>query len=146
MKGRQIFFLNSSFRAEILELETMVLGSLIEGASLIPSPLGVFFLLGLQILPLNLSFYSLQGSHLGITPAGEIDREGCVWFLYLPLSTWPVFISLGSIQKGGCDDTGRDSRNEGWCLEKAGNRGDLKEMEQKLVRLQEHCGARSTVF
>ena len=90
-------FLNSSFKAEILELETTVLRSLIEGTSLIPSPLGVFFLLGLQLLPLNLSFYSLQGSHLGITPAGEIDREGCAWFLYPLLSTWPVFISLGSI-------------------------------------------------
>lgn len=49
-------------------------------------------------------------------------------------------------KKGGCDDTGRDSRSEGWCLEKAERRGDRKEMKEKLVRLQEPCRARSTVF
>ena len=49
-------------------------------------------------------------------------------------------------KKGGCDDTGRDSRSEGWCLEKAGKRGDRKEMKENLVRLQEPCRARSTVF
>ena len=45
----------------------------------------------------NTSSYSLEGGHLGITPAGKTDREGCAWFLHLLLSTWPLFISLGSI-------------------------------------------------
>lgn len=49
-------------------------------------------------------------------------------------------------KKGGCDDTGRDSRSESWCLERAGKRGDRKEMEQRLVRLQEHWRARGSVF
>lgn len=47
-------------------------------------------------------------------------------------------------KKGGCDDTGRDSRSEGWCLEKTERRGDKgNERETSEVagtlQSQEHC-------